>query len=129
MLRLKKILFSIPFLSLMSCQNGEPSFKSVGNDEFSALIAQESTICLDVRTAAEYASGHIPGSLHADVSHPDSFLLATDSLDRSKTIAVYCRSGKRSKKAARILVEKGHKVVDLDHGINGWMEQGGQIAH
>lgn len=42
-------------------------------------------------------------------------------------MAVYCRSGKRSKKAAAILSEKGYKVFELDKGFNSWQEAGKEI--
>ena len=45
-------------------------------------------------------------------------------LDRSKRIAVYCRSGFRSKTAAHILNEAGFDVVNLKAGYNGWTEAG-----
>lgn len=41
-----------------------------------------------------------------------------------QAIAVNCRSGKRSKKAAGILVKNGYKVIELDSGYNGWVKEG-----
>lgn len=43
---------------------------------------------------------------------------------KGKTIALYCRSGKRSKKAARILSELHYKVVELDGGYLEWTKAG-----
>jgi len=43
---------------------------------------------------------------------------------KDKPIALYCRSGKRSKKAAAILSRKGYKVYELDKGFIGWKEAG-----
>lgn len=42
-------------------------------------------------------------------------------------MALYCRSGKRSKKAAAILSEKGYKVYELDKGFNAWQEAGEKV--
>ena len=44
-----------------------------------------------------------------------------------KEVAVYCRSGRRSRTAADILVKKGFKVYNLDKGILNWMEEGREI--
>ena len=58
----------------------------------------------------------------------DSFASMADSLlQKDKPVAVYCRSGNRSKKAAAILSEKGYKVFELDKGFNSWQEAGKEI--
>lgn len=58
----------------------------------------------------------------------DSFATMADSLlQKDRPVAVYCRSGKRSKKAAAILGAKGYKVFDLDKGFNAWQEAGKKI--
>ena len=44
-------------------------------------------------------------------------------LPKDKTIAVYCRSGKRSLKAARILANEGYEVVNLRGGWLEWTEK------
>ena len=53
---------------------------------------------------------------------------ALATLPKDKTIAVNCRSGKRSKNAARILVKIGFKVIELDSGYNGWVGDGKPIV-
>ena len=50
-------------------------------------------------------------------------------LQKSKPVALYCRSGKRSKKAAAILSEKGFKVVELGKGFNAWQAAGKEIEY
>ena len=46
--------------------------------------------------------------------------MAIASLDKKRTVAVYCRSGRRSKNAAGQLVKEGFKVVELEGGFLGW---------
>ena len=53
--------------------------------------------------------------------------LADSTLQKDKPVALYCRSGKRSKKAAAILSEKGYKVYELDKGFNAWQEAGEKV--
>ena len=48
--------------------------------------------------------------------------MADSTLQKDKPVAVYCRSGKRSKKAAAILSKKGYIIYDLDKGFIGWEE-------
>lgn len=78
----------------------------------------------DVRTAEEYADGHIENTLNIDVLKDDFQEKALITLPKDKTIAVNCRSGKRSKNAAKILVKNGYKVIELDEGYNGWVSKG-----
>ena len=89
-------------------------------EEFDSLIQNEDIQRLDVRTLAEYSEGHITKTININVM--DDSLLQKD-----KPVAVYCRSGNRSKKAAAILSEKGYKVFELDKGFNSWQEAGKEI--
>jgi rhodanese-related sulfurtransferase len=42
-------------------------------------------------------------------------------LKKDVPVAVYCKSGRRSRNAAEILVKQGYKVYNLDSGIAGWI--------
>ena len=84
-------------------------------------------VLLDVRTPQEYSEGHIPGSLNINVKDEQFSSCADDLLDKDKEVAVYCRSGRRSRTAADILVKKGFKVYNLDKGILNWIEEGREI--
>ena len=100
--------------SLFSCQQ-KGDFKSMNVDDFDNLIQNE-----DI---------HIAKTININVMD-DSFASMADSLlQKDKPVAVYCRSGKRSKKAANILSEKGYKVFELDKGFNSWQEAGKEIEH
>ena len=105
--------------SLFSCQQ-KGDFQSMNVEEFDSLIQNEDIQRLDVRTLAEYSEGHITKTININVMD-DSFA------SKDKPVAVYCRSGKRSKKAAAILSEKGYKVFELDKGFNSWQEAGKEI--
>jgi rhodanese-related sulfurtransferase len=53
----------------------------------------------------------------------DDFKQQVNVLDKEKPVYVYCRSGKRSARAAEILKEMGFtKVYDLQGGIMEWQE-------
>ena len=107
--------------SLFSCQQ-KGDFKTVNVEDFDSII-------LDVRTLAEYSEGHIAKTININVMD-DSFASMADSLlQKNKPVALYCRSGKRSKKAAAILSEKGFKVVELGKGFNAWQAAGKEIEY
>ena len=76
-------------------------------------------IVLDVRTHAEYDSGHIKDAVLLD-SGDVSAKAATVLPDKNATILVYCRSGNRSATASKLLIEMGYtKVMDFG-GIIDW---------
>ena len=109
-------------LGLFSCnaQSSDNAFKSVEVEEFAKVIADTSVIRLDVRTPEEYAEGHIDNAINIDVKNDSLESKALSTLPKDKTIALYCRSGRRSKNAAKILSAHGYIVVELNSGYNGW---------
>ena len=105
-------------MAFLSCTGND--ITSMQNTEFAAAISDTSSVILiDVRTAEEFAQGHIPGAINIDVKAND-FKDRITSLDKRKTAAVYCRSGVRSMTAARILAGAGFRVYNLQNGILGW---------
>ena len=106
--------------SLLGCNAAE--FKSVTPPEFQEVIADTAVQVLDSRTAEEYADGHIARAINIDVLKDDFADIATKTLDARRTVAVYCRSGRRSKKAAQILTEKGYTVIELNKGYLSWID-------
>jgi rhodanese-related sulfurtransferase len=96
------------------------SFENLKNREFqNRILANPSSVVLDVRTEAEFESGRIPNSININVMD-SSFMKSISTLDKSKTYFVYCRSGGRSRSACSILSQQGFEVYNLDGGISGW---------
>ena len=91
-------------------------------DGFATLIADTNVVVLDVRTASEYAEGHIQSAILIDQNQSDFVEKAKASLPQDKTIALYCRSGRRSANAAGKLADVGYKCVNLKGGIVAWKE-------
>jgi rhodanese-related sulfurtransferase len=105
-------------MSFLGCKAAD--FTSVDADTFAQIIADTSVVRLDVRTSNEYAQGHIPGAILIDVTQADFMQKAEQLLPKDKTIALYCRSGRRSKNAAQQLAKHGYQVVELNTGFNSW---------
>ena len=117
---MKKFLLMSIFTALCSVFGcTAKGFVSVDADEFAREIAKPGVQLVDVRTAEEYANGHIPAAVNMDVFSPD-FAKQIATLDKERTVALYCRSGRRSKSAAEQAVKLGYKVVELDGGILSW---------
>ena len=101
---------------------GQNDFENADVQEFADLIADSSVVVLDVRTAAEFAEGHIQGAVLIDQGQSDFVEKAKAALPTEKTIAVYCRSGRRSANAAGKLAAVGYKCVNLKGGIMAWKQ-------
>ena len=115
----------IMLCSLFGCSSAQTQgFKSLTVDEYAKVIEDTAIVRLDVRTTEEYADGHIANTINIDVLKDDFEKKTKASLPKDKVIAVNCRSGKRSKNAARILVKNGFKVIELDAGYNDWLAKG-----
>jgi rhodanese-related sulfurtransferase len=78
-------------------------------------------VILDVRNRSEYASEHIPGSLHIPYGDLAGRL---DELPRDRQIATICRGGKRSGLAASILQRAEFDVVHVGRGVGVWRDGG-----
>ena len=121
---MKKILLLVALVLVgayvYSQRRASTSFKSVGNAEFARIIADTTVQLVDVRTPAEFAAGHIPEAVNIDVRGENFDRDAKAKLDPSRPVAVYCRSGARSKTAARALTEKGFSVYELNKGFMNW---------
>ena len=116
-------------LGLWACAGKQKvEYKNLSSAQFEELIKSPNVQLVDVRTLAEHMEGHIPGSLNINVKDEEGFPAAVDDLlDKGREVAVYCRSGRRSRTAAELLVKKGFKVYNLDKGILNWMEEGREI--
>lgn len=87
---------------------------------FANYLGDKKVQLVDVRTPEEYSQGHIAGARNIDFYDKSFVTEAVKALDKSRPVAVYCRSGKRSAAAAGQLVAKGYKVVNLKGGVIAW---------
>ena len=82
-------------------------------DEVDALPRDGSVTLLDTRTAEEYQSGHIEGTVHIPV---DELRERMNELETGKLVYVICQSGLRSYIACRILEQNGFACRNLAGG-------------
>ena len=115
---MKPVSILLCLMNFLGCHAAD--FRSVDADTFEQVIEDTTVIRLDVRTASEYAQGHIPNALLIDVTQADFMQKAEQLLQKDKTIALYCRSGRRSKTAAQLLAKQGYQVIELNTGFNSW---------
>jgi rhodanese-related sulfurtransferase len=104
------------------------NFENMEVKEFAKLIAGSNVVILDVRRTEEYAESHIKGAILIDQFQNDFIEQAKSKLPKDKTIAVYCRSGRRSANAAGRLAREGFKPVNLKGGIIAWTKEGQPVT-
>jgi rhodanese-related sulfurtransferase len=107
------------------CRGFSTQSQTVGVLEFSHRLTTCNPILLDIRTPDEFSATHIPGARNSDFNQSQQFADYLDTLDKGRTYFIYCRTGKRSAAALKLMNEKGFKyVINLDGGITAWQKAG-----
>ncbi|MDB9828031.1 rhodanese-like domain-containing protein [Flavobacteriaceae bacterium] len=89
--------------------------------EFKKAVKQHNVQLIDVRTPNEFSNGHIEKAVNVDFFNQNNFGVAFTKLDKKKPLYIYCRSGKRSSRAAKQLAGLGfEKIYDLEGGYIKW---------
>lgn len=105
------------------CTSSDNGVKVITVKEFyEAVKTDSSAVILDVRTAEEYAAGHIEGAINLNLKDSETFNEGIKALDKDKTYYVYCRSGRRSNIAASKMLNAGLKAIDMEGGIIAWKD-------
>lgn len=122
------VLFLIFNLSACDAQNKKDGIIHHSVDELEGLRAKEKGVLLDVRTPNEIKQGFIEGAQFLDY-HSNSFESSISKYSKDETIYIYCRSGNRSNKAAKIFIKHGFtKVYNMKGGIKAWVGSNKQIT-
>ena len=99
---------------------GEAVYVNITAQEAKKIMdTQTGYVIHDTLTQEEYDEGHIPGAIV--ISH-DQILQKAETVvtDKNQLILVYCRSGRRSKLAAKDLVKLGYTNIKEFGGIIDW---------
>ncbi|WP_030232162.1 MULTISPECIES: rhodanese-like domain-containing protein [unclassified Streptomyces] len=88
---------------------------------------QPDAVLLDVREKPEWTAGHAPGAVHAPLSKLVVGGILPDEAE-GRPLVVICRSGHRSQRAARVLIERGAQAVDVEGGMNAWAAAGHPVV-
>lgn len=103
-----------------------PGIRLVNAQQGAAIQASppDDLVILDVRTAEEFADGHLEGAIMIDF-YRDDFADELAKLDPDVPYLLYCRSGNRSGQTTAIMEELGFSdVADIDGGILAWNQAG-----
>ncbi len=96
--------------------------KEVSVQQAVQLINRRDAVVLDVRDAAEFASGHIPHARHMPVADMGKRFKELEKL-KQRPVVVTCRSGNRAMAASALLRKNGfQEVFTLKGGIASWQQ-------
>jgi len=106
----------------INSENGDyviGKYNRITAKEAKEIMDTEEVIILDVRTPQEYQEEHIEGALL--IPDYDLSSLADSKLpNKDEKILIYCRSGSRSRGAAKVLIDMGYTNVHDFGGIMSW---------
>lgn len=92
-----------------------------------AREAGAAPLVLDVRTPAEYATGHIPGALNIPYDQVPQRLAKVEG---PNGVVVYCMVGPRARKGEAALLAAGYApVFHLEGGLAAWQAAGLPVEH
>ena len=113
----KIVMLCMCAMMLCSCGTEEKETEKAVSQNINCTqkeeLMNEGAVLIDVRSASEYAEGHLDNSINLTV---DTIGVNIEKLvsDKNTIIIVYCRSGNRSATAANTLINLGYKnVYDL----------------
>ncbi|WP_329530981.1 rhodanese-like domain-containing protein [Streptomyces sp. NBC_01450] len=102
-----------------------PAPVALGTDQ--ARIRLHELTVIDVRTPAEYASGHLPGALNIPLDHIRRALPEIRQAAERGDVLVVCASGARSENACKLLAEQGITTATLAGGTGAWAAEGHEL--
>jgi rhodanese-related sulfurtransferase len=121
---MKKVMALLASVLLLAGCSSSSSAIDLSVSEFSSKVTEAGIITLDVRTPGEFNEGHIAGAILVDFQS-GNFESEIATLDKSKTYAVYCRSGSRSGQAVKVMSDAGFtSVYNLNGGVIDWASAG-----
>ncbi len=116
----KILLVIIAFVVFNTAMAQEKKYHQLSSQQFDSLIKTGTGMLLDVRTKSEFDNEHIKNSGQLNFYAFD-FKKKLLLLPKDEKIYLYCTTGYRSEKAAKILAKNGFtQVYNLEHGIMEW---------
>ncbi|MDT8415600.1 MAG: rhodanese-like domain-containing protein [Flavobacteriaceae bacterium] len=107
-------------LSFFRPKKHSHGFVSLDAFEFSENIKRKNGQLIDVRTPNEFLQGHISKAKNINFFDAN-FAEQLAKFSKDQTVFVYCQSGMRSKKAARLMADLGFKeIFELSGGYLAW---------
>ena len=98
----------------------KPNYSEVSTKEAFELIKNIQPLVLDVRTEAEFKSGHLENAILVPVQQLQARLNELAAY-KNQDILIYCATGNRSTVASKVMLDSGFKrIYNMRHGIRQW---------
>ena len=97
--------------------------------EAAFLKSGSNAYLVDVRTPAEFHSGHLPNAININYLS-DDFWDRIEALSKDKDFFIYCRSGRRSIRACTLMKNGGFnhaRLFNMDGGMTLWQEENREV--
>lgn len=125
-MKMKRLISLLPFLGCIACAGG--NYTNLTTEEFATAIKDGAMAIVDVRTPEEYAQGHLRDASNVNWFDQDFLDQIAKTYPKGTSLAVYCRSGKRSAAAAAKLSKAGYKVSNMLGGYLAWTEENRPVS-
>jgi hydroxyacylglutathione hydrolase len=99
--------------------------RQIDPDTLARQLQDAAVEVVDVRSAAEWADGHIPGARHIPLGE---LRARAGSIPHTRPVVVHCQGGTRSAIAASVLRASLPDVLDMPAGLTGWTSAGHPVA-
>ena len=116
--------FVLVLVAIAACSKSvapPPTASTAKDPAVARVLISKGAVVIDVRTAEEFAAGHVPNATNIAVESFGSHLDDVDKLvasDHSRAIVVYCAAGARAAKAKAQLDAAGYSHVVNGGGID-----------
>lgn len=122
------IILSLVITSSLFAQSGS-NIQHLSASEFKKAVESKKYLLIDVRTAEEFAQGHISGAINISVNDSEFAKKVKDKTSKQKLVAIYCRSGRRSKVAITAIESLKLQITELNEGLMSWQQAGYKIGN
>jgi len=126
---MKKRISFVLLTMVLSLMYVSAQSQKMNATDFKKTVEKAKPVLIDVRTNQEFAQGHIDKAINIVLSDPDFVAKVKKAAGKSKTVALYCRSGHRSGIATGMLKDAGLKIYELSGGIIQWQQSGYQLKN
>lgn len=93
------------------------TFRNINIRQIVGVALSEDSIIVDVRTASRFRQGHIPMAVNLPLERIEQGQV---TFPRGRTLIVYCDTGGSSIQAARLLADRGYKVINCIGGLKNY---------
>lgn len=124
-MKLCNLFFASIFAIACSSNNSNSQTGVLSTAVFQEKLNQPKIQVLDVRTSAEYQTGHLKNALQANWLDKAEFADRIQHLDKAIPVLIYCASGMRSGQAMKAMTLQGFKeVYNMEGGMSAWKVEG-----